>query len=78
MNLYIFPFGHPNLPAADHVHELDGDDALLVGWQDVPGELHGLVEVLFAPDDLADLLPGHVGVRLGLHTVICQRELSIR
>ena len=77
MDLYIFPFGHPNLPAANHVHGLDADEALGVGWQDVPGELHGFVEVLLAPDDLADLLPGHVGFRLGLHTVICQRGLSI-
>ena len=77
MDLYIFPFGHPNLPAADQVHELDADETLSDGGQDVPGELHGFVEVLLAPDDLADLLPGHVGVRLGLHTVICQRGLSI-
>ena len=74
---YIFPFGHPNLPGADLVHELDANDALARGGQDEPGKLHGVVEVLLAPDDLADLLPGHVGVRLGLHTVICQRGLSI-
>ena len=68
MFLYVFPFGHPNLPTADHVHELDGDERLRDGRQNVPDKLHGFVEVLLAPDDLADLLPGHVGVRLCLHS----------
>ena len=55
--LDIFSFGHPNLPAADLVHELDAYDGLLVGGQNEPGKQHSVVKVLLAPDNIANLLP---------------------
>ena len=49
-------------PAAAHlVHELDRDDGLLRGWQQVAGLLHGPVEVLLAAHERADLLAGDLG-----------------
>ena len=69
MFLDVFPFGHPNLPTADHVHELDGDERLRDGRQNEPGKLHGFIEVLLTADNLTDLLAGHAGVSLGMHSV---------
>ena len=40
MNFYVFSSGHPNLPAADLVHELDANDGLLERGQNETGKLH--------------------------------------
>ena len=56
----VLCLGHEDSTYPDLVHELDGDDALLEGWHDVAHLQHGVVEVLLAPDELAQLLSGDV------------------
>ena len=50
---------HHDLVAPDEVHELDRDDALLVGGEHPAVLQHGLVVVLLAADDLPDVLSGY-------------------
>ena len=56
----VLCLGHEDGTDPDLVHELDGDDALLEGRHDVAHLQHGVVEVLLAPDELAQLLSGDV------------------
>ena len=56
----VLCLGHENCADPDLVHELDGDDALLEGRHDEAHLQHGVVEVLLARDELAQLLSGDV------------------
>ena len=47
----VLCLGHEDGTDPYLVHELDGDDALLVGWHDVAHLQHGVVEVLLAADE---------------------------